>query len=579
VLRYFYLILRQLFILLIKLIIMKRIYLLAIILIIAINTDVFGQANLDGWSYSTPITVTNPNATPLTDFQILLSVNTASMVGAGHMLANGNDIRFIEDANCTEFLPYYIDSGMNSTATKIWVKIPSIPASGSVDIYLFYGNPAATIASSANLVFDLWENFDGPTYRFALNGCSSGASETPAAGQMTYSWTSNGIWVSDSIFPLSTVYTAEANVTAASGNWPGLIWAKSTGITSYGLLMGSAQVRISYGVAGSFCSGHNWANTPVAYTDVVGLWSLTWVATGDQRAIFPSVGPMTATDVNNPKDTPLNLCVGGISSGTGSMTFDWIRIRKWADITPTSTFGTQSSFSAVLPGFLGTDEAICDGDSITLSTAPLVFVSYDWSTTETTPDIVVDASGSYIVTVTDGFGCDYSDSVDLTVNALPIVTLAAFANVCEDDVPFALTGGLPSGGTYSGVGVSGGNFNPATATVGTHVIYYNYMDVNGCVNLDSSIITVDNCIGVNEFPDVNTIRVFPNPNNGQFSIELPANEDCLLNVFNSLGQLVYDTRIVGKGTVNADLGNLPSGVYQMRFDLNNQSVFMKLVIK
>ena len=94
-------------------------------------------------------------------------------------------------------------------------------------------------------------------------------------------------------------------------------------------------------------------------------------------------------------------------------------------------------------------------------------------------------------TYTDGNGCTNSDSKTLTVVDLPVVTLAAFAPVCVSAAPFALTGGSPAGGTYSGPGVAGGIFNPSVAGVGTHTLTYLYTDANGCANSATNTITVN----------------------------------------------------------------------------------------
>ncbi len=95
-------------------------------------------------------------------------------------------------------------------------------------------------------------------------------------------------------------------------------------------------------------------------------------------------------------------------------------------------------------------------------------------------------AGSGLKTITysytDANGCSNTDSTSIKVNALPSVTLSAFTPVCVDANAFALSGGNPAGGTYSGLGVSSGNFDPAVAGVGTHAITYSYTDVNSCTN-------------------------------------------------------------------------------------------------
>ena len=79
----------------------------------------------------------------------------------------------------------------------------------------------------------------------------------------------------------------------------------------------------------------------------------------------------------------------------------------------------------------------------------------------------------------------------LTVNALPVVTWAnALTEQCTNNTTYALTGGTPAGGVYSGTGVTGSNFNASTAGAGTFTLTYTYTDANGCVNSTTKTITV-----------------------------------------------------------------------------------------
>ncbi|MBK7963891.1 MAG: fibronectin type III domain-containing protein [Bacteroidetes bacterium] len=72
----------------------------------------------------------------------------------------------------------------------------------------------------------------------------------------------------------------------------------------------------------------------------------------------------------------------------------------------------------------------------------------------------------------------------------PTVTLASFPNsVCLNTI-YTLSGGSPVGGVYSGIGVSGSQFNTNTAGVGTHNITYTYGIGNGCQRSDTKPITV-----------------------------------------------------------------------------------------
>ena len=94
-------------------------------------------------------------------------------------------------------------------------------------------------------------------------------------------------------------------------------------------------------------------------------------------------------------------------------------------------------------------------------------------------------------TFTDVNGCTGAASQTITVHALPAVSFSPLADVCINATPFALSGGSPGGGVYTGTGVSGGNFDPAIAGNGTHVITYTFTDgVTGCTDFATSTVLV-----------------------------------------------------------------------------------------
>ncbi|MDC8004521.1 HYR domain-containing protein [Aureisphaera galaxeae] len=100
-------------------------------------------------------------------------------------------------------------------------------------------------------------------------------------------------------------------------------------------------------------------------------------------------------------------------------------------------------------------------------------------------------------TFTDANGCSASATDDVEVFALPIVAFTAPADLCVDaGVQAGLGGGTPTGGVYSGPGVTDdGNgmtysFDPAAAGVGVHTITYTFTDANGCTASASDMIEV-----------------------------------------------------------------------------------------
>jgi hypothetical protein len=90
----------------------------------------------------------------------------------------------------------------------------------------------------------------------------------------------------------------------------------------------------------------------------------------------------------------------------------------------------------------------------------------------------------------NGNGCSSSASRDITVYPTPTASISSFQDVCLTTSPFIVSGGLPSGGVYSGSGISNGQFNPVNAGVGVHPITYTFTDGNGCSSIASKNIIV-----------------------------------------------------------------------------------------
>ncbi|MFT4536808.1 MAG: hypothetical protein ACI9P5_004185, partial [Saprospiraceae bacterium] len=100
-------------------------------------------------------------------------------------------------------------------------------------------------------------------------------------------------------------------------------------------------------------------------------------------------------------------------------------------------------------------------------------------------------------TYTDANGCAASTSDDVEVFSLPVVTFIALADLCIDEgVQAGLGSGTPTGGVYSGAGVTDDangmtySFDPATAGVGVHTITYSYTDGNNCSSSASDDVEV-----------------------------------------------------------------------------------------
>lgn len=182
-------------------------------------------------------------------------------------------------------------------------------------------------------------------------------------------------------------------------------------------------------------------------------------------------------------------------------------------------------------------------------------------------------AGTYRDTLTAQLtGCDSFVILTLTVNPLPNVTWPGGPDtVCDKVTPFSLTGGSPTGGVYSGSGVSAGVFSPANAGQGSHVITYSYTDNNGCTDNATHTFVVKVCVGIDELSFDNSIKVYPNPATDVLNIVYELDDALKLNlsITDITGRTVINVSdanyLKGQYHQEVNIAQLASGVYMLHF--------------
>jgi len=225
---------------------------------------------------------------------------------------------------------------------------------------------------------------------------------------------------------------------------------------------------------------------------------------------------------------------------------------------------------------IGGNVALCGVD--TTSLVAYGGTIYNWSTGANTQVAHV-TTGVITVTVTTASGCQSSTSTSVTKNALPDILFTLPSNLqtlCSNLSSVSLTGGLPVGGTYSGVGVSGGLFfNPSVAGIGNDVVTYS-VNNNICTNTATATIVVQSCssTGIEYFSFEKNVVVYPNPANENLTIQslVPATTNVVLKMIDTRGNEVYAetyTQQQGANTKTIDLTKLSKGIYllQLKTDL------------
>jgi hypothetical protein len=156
-------------------------------------------------------------------------------------------------------------------------------------------------------------------------------------------------------------------------------------------------------------------------------------------------------------------------------------------------------------------------------------------------------------------------SFTITVNPLPnIIFSNAPPRMCITDTIATLVAS-PAGGTWSGTGVVGNTFNPAVAGLGVTRVTYTVTNAFGCTTSRFENVVVHDCKERhNVFQEA--IRIWPNPNQGRFSIQFNSDKykEFKVKIVNARGQEVgyYEFKNLVYGQIIPfDLSRLASGQY------------------
>lgn len=298
------------------------------------------SAQCDGWKFAEPVTINNSlNPDTLTDFQVLVTINTEVLIPA-KMQPDGADIRFAYQTPCN-FLAHFIESGIDTKATKIWVKVPVIPAGEIIKIWLTYGNPTELNTSNGDSTFSFFDGFATPPIKFTNCGDPM-LDETP--GQLKINWSNAGLVsiISEATFSTKDdLFTGEMKVDSCVGYYPAISWYSKKDGKGYSLYQGIDITCIGKSDINNiaFCHPVDPATSTTPRTTSTGIWSITWKETGAIIANTPGEASIFSLDTTYSRKGGLRLCVGTVGNGAGYIALDWVRVRKYTDKVPVVTFG------------------------------------------------------------------------------------------------------------------------------------------------------------------------------------------------------------------------------------------------
>lgn len=196
-------------------------------------------------------------------------------------------------------------------------------------------------------------------------------------------------------------------------------------------------------------------------------------------------------------------------------------------------------------------------------------------------------SDSSIYIFQNAYGCDSIVLLVLTVRPAPPVgfelhTLAENRDIyavgagdtiwCQSFRPtFAMKGGYPAGGHYSGLYIANDTFSIPHPygyleyEFTTDTMSYTVTDSNGCSNTATRYMRLDFCEGINDLSALSTIHIYPDPNTGTFTLQTERSYGLSYRISDILGKEIL------QGTITADqqpvrLPDIADGVYTITVD-------------
>lgn len=386
--------------------------------------------------------------------------------------------------NGSAYMDFYAYS---SVGAKDGLITPAINLTGASNTKLYYDVAYRQYSSSTHDSLNIYISTDcGATWTLLAargeDGTQNLATGAPMTGVFTPASASD--WRTDSL-----------DLSAYDGNTA--VRIRFEGVTNYGnnLYLDNINVNASpSGVptADFFANNASCEGRSVQFYNTTGF--------GGQSVVwhFPGGTPSIST-ANNPVVTYSSAGNFDVSLvATNANGSDSIHRASYISITTSVTPSVTLTSNAT---------TICEGEDITFYAAEInggTSPEYDWFVNGTQRTLTGDTvlitgltnNDTVRVSLRSSEACASlpsvgSNGIVITVNPLPTVDAGTYNTVCTSTPVFALNG-TPAGGTFTGNGVSGGQFDPSATGPGTHTVTYTYADPStGCTNTDEVDIVVN----------------------------------------------------------------------------------------
>jgi hypothetical protein len=249
-------------------------------------------------------------------------------------------------------------------------------------------------------------------------------------------------------------------------------------------------------------------------------------------------------------------------------------------LTATGCAGASSQSVTVFPAptiDAGPDVSVCQ--STTVQICATGGATYAWTpafglsdTTIACPQAGPTSNTTYIVYGTTVNGCTSSDTVSVNLYPLPSVPVISRNVAVLTSTPassyqwYFNSAVIPGATSQSYTPTQNGNY------------FVTVTDTNGCQSTSATYVMND--VSVQEAANINPVAVYPDPNNGNFTVQFDQKGlSAEMEVFGVNGKKVYGQHLAANGFVTKQLRlSADPGIYFIRIVLSDGTTFSQRMI-
>jgi hypothetical protein len=348
---------------------------------------------------------------------------------------------------------------------------------------------------------------------------------------------------------------------------------------------GSGGINNTGGGGGSYNSGTSQVNTVMVGA---GSGSVIITAVGcisaSRTAVTVSVNPNPTVAVNSG-----SICSGNsftISpSGANTYTIQGgnavvsPNINSTYTVAGTSTAGCKSQVvtstvtvnALPLPTVSVNSGSICSGSSFTMVPTGASTYTFQGGNAVVSPT----ANASYTVVGTNSAGCVSNTfaTSSITVQASPSVSVTGAGTICIGQATVLTASGANTYSWNTGATTASILVSPSVTTSYTTT---GTSSVTGCSGITVTNLVVSSCAGVTNIEnEIEGLSIYPNPSNGNFTIELNNGKTKQIVITDNTGKMIK-TMSTKDDVINVSLDQFANGIYHVKVESNNATKVVKI---